>query len=143
METQMTTIPNRFRQLLPAAVVVAALATGANTVAYTAIVTAEAVWDIEEYDYCMRQTGGIPPSPGEDPIEKEEENDRYCCHRSGGVWNGITCATPPAEAQGAALPPKRPDKVGLPTVRVEPPIVGPPNPPFVGPTVLVPATRAG
>jgi hypothetical protein len=99
-----------------------------------------AVWDIEEYDYCMRQTGGVPP--GSDPIAKEEENDRYCCYRSGGVWNGITCAAPPAEGEGAALPPSGP-RVDLPTVHVQPPIVAPPNPPLVGPIVPVLPPTAG
>ncbi len=49
----MTALPNRFRHLLPAAVLVVAVATGANTVAYSAIASAERVWDIELYDYCM------------------------------------------------------------------------------------------
>lgn len=99
------------------------------------IAVAEPVWDIEEYDYCLRQTGSMPP--GSDPVAKEEENDRYCCYRSGGVWNGLTCVTPAAEGEGAAIPPSGP-KAGLPTVQVRPPIVAPPGPP-VNPPVIAPS----
>ena len=127
METRMSTsMPRLARAAFFAAAVTL------SSAACPAIATAAPVWDIEEYDYCMRQTGGIPPSPGEDPIEKEEENDRYCCHRSGGVWNGITCATPPAEAEAAPLGPSGP-KAGLPGLKVQPPIVGTPNPTRVRP----------
>lgn len=126
------------RRLARAALFAAAVTLA--SAACPAVATAEPVWDVEEYDYCMRQTGGVPP--GSDPIAQEEENDRYCCHRSGGVWNGITCAAPPAEAADAGQPPSGP-RVGLPTVRVEPPIVAPPNPPVVGPTVAVLPPSAG
>lgn len=118
----------------------AALFAGAVALASAAcpaIATAEPVWDIEEYDYCMNQTGGIPS--GGDPIAQEEENDRYCCYRSGGVHNGNNCAAPPAE--GAALLPSGP-KAGLPTVKVRPPKEAPPNPSVVDPPVPVLPPRA-
>ena len=122
------TVPASARRLARAALIASAMTFAAA--ACPGIVTAAPVWDIEEYDYCMRQTGGVPP--GSDPIAQEEENDRYCCYRSGGVWNGITCASPPAE--GAVLLPEGP-KVGLPTLPVRPPIVAPPPPPVLGPAV--------
>jgi hypothetical protein len=95
--------------------------------AFPATSTAEPVWDIEEYDYCMRQAGSQPP--GQDPIAKEEENDRYCCYRSGGQWNGLTCAAPPAKDQAVEVPPGG-VREGLPTVRVQPSDVLPVHPPL-------------
>lgn len=122
MTTTDFTRPASVRGFARAAVFAAAVTLG--SAACPAIATAEPVWDIEEYDYCMRQTGGTPSS---DPIAQEEENDRYCCYRSGGVWNGLTCASPPAKEAG--LLPIGP-KDGLPTVKVPPPFVAPPNPPM-------------
>lgn len=88
--------------------------------------TAAPVWDVEEYDYCMKQTtSGVPTT---DPVGQFEEADRYCCDRSGGVHNGLTCVAPPAEAEQGVLPPP---KAGLPTVRVQPPNVAPPRAPVV------------
>ena len=134
MTTTGFTLPASARRLARA--VLFAVAVTLASAACPAIATAEPVWDVEEYDYCMRQTGGAPP--GSDPVAQEEENDRYCCYRSSGVWNGITCAAPApaAKGEGAVLPPSGP-KADLPTVAVKPPIVAPPNPPVLGPAVPV------
>ena len=103
--------------------------------AFPAIATAEAVWDIEEFDYCLRQTNGNPNgSTIRDPIKREEDNERYCCDRSGGVHNGNNCVAPPAK-DAAAAPPK---KVGLPTLTVQPPIVAPPTTPAAVRPALLP-----
>ncbi|ULE33514.1 hypothetical protein [Mycobacterium sp. IDR2000157661] len=103
-----------------------------------AIATAEPVWDIEEYDYCMKQTtDGVPSS---DPVAQFEESVRYCCNRSGGVHNGLTCTAPPAKAEQTVLPPPR---AGLPTLQVRPPLVAPPPKPMPPPMVPVLPPSAG
>ena len=103
-----------------------------------AIATAAPVWDVEEYDYCIKQTTvGVPTT---DPVGQFEEADRYCCDRSGGVHNGVTCVAPPAEAEAVRPPPR----VGLPTVRVPPSVMAPPPPPVViVPTVPMAPPSAG
>lgn len=94
----MTTVSKRFRQLLPAAVVAVALATGANTVAYSAIASAERVWDIEDYDNCMADQTGNQLDLS---INDQKAFHAYCCSRSGGVFvdDGYLgkCVAPPAE----------------------------------------------
>jgi hypothetical protein len=126
-------VPASLRRLARA-VLLAAAVTLAGT-AFPAIATAEAVWDIEEFDYCLRQTNGNPSgSTISDPVAREEENERYCCHRSGGVHNGNACVAPPAKDAGAAPP----TKVGLPTVNVQPPIVAPPTTSVVAQPALRP-----
>ena len=120
-------VPASLRRLARAGLLAAGVALA--SAAFPAIATAEAVWDIEEFDYCLRQTNGLPSgSTISDPIAREEDNERYCCYRSGGVHNGNNCAAPPAK-DAAAVPPR---KVGLPTVSVQPPIVAPPKKPAVG-----------
>ncbi|MEO3756764.1 hypothetical protein ABGB19_00510 [Mycobacterium sp. B14F4] len=104
-----------------------------------ATATAEPVWDVEEYDYCMKQTTvGVPTT---DPVGQFEEADRYCCDRSGGVHNGVTCVAQPAKSEQAVLPPPR---AGLPTVQVRPPNLAPPRAPvIVMPTVTMLPPSAG
>jgi hypothetical protein len=120
-------VPASLRRLARAALLAAGV-TLAST-AFPAIATAEAVWDIEEFDYCLRQTNGNPTgSTISDPIAREEDNERYCCYRSGGVHNGNNCVAPPAKDAAAGLP----NKVDLPTVSVQPPTVAPPTKPVVG-----------
>jgi hypothetical protein len=122
-------LPPSVRRLAHAALFAAAVSLAST--AFPAIAAAEAVWDIEEFDYCLRQTNGNPTgSTIRDPIAREEDNERYCCYRSGGVHNGNNCVAPPAKDAGAAPPP--PPKVGLPVVSVQPPIVAPPKTPLVG-----------
>ena len=122
------TVPASARRLARSALIACAITFAAA--ACPGIATAAPVWDIEEYDYCMRQTGGMPAS---DPVAQEEENDRYCCYRSGGVWNGITCAAPAADGEGGAVLLPGGPKFDLPTLPVRPPIVAPPPPPVLGP----------
>ena len=107
----MTMLPTRFRQLLPAAVVVAALATGANTVAYSAIASAERVWDIEYFDLCIAAEDDYDADGG-------WAGYRYCCESSGGVFvpeeNGVAgkCVAPPPDPQGTR---SLPGNVQIPT----------------------------
>lgn len=100
------------------------IAAAAVAIAFPAVATAEAVWDIGEYDSCTRTLGGLPGSESE-PIAQEIENQKWCCYKSGGEWSEKQgCVAPPAEGAGSALPPGG-SKVDLPTVSVRPPIEAP------------------
>jgi hypothetical protein len=94
----MITVSKRFRQLLPAAVVAVALATGANTVTYSAIASAERVWDIEDYDTCEADQ---TENQLDLSINSQKAFHVYCCNRSGGIFvdDGYLgkCVAPPAE----------------------------------------------
>lgn len=103
----MTIVSKRFRQLLPGAVIAVALATGANTVAYSAIASAERVWDVEDYDNCVADPTG---SQLDLSINSQRTFHAYCCSRSGGIFidDGYLgrCVAPPAEStSGTRLPP--------------------------------------
>ncbi|MEO3760592.1 hypothetical protein ABGB19_20190 [Mycobacterium sp. B14F4] len=111
----MTLVPKRFRQLTTAAVIAIALATGANTVALTAIASAERVWDIERYDGCM--LGGPI-----DSLDDKYKREKFCCGQSGGVWNGADCVAPPASPQDSSRGP------GLRPPRVPIDVLGPAQP---------------
>jgi hypothetical protein len=128
----MTTMPTRLRQLLPAVFVTAAVA-----VALGCPATAGAAWDIEEYDNCIRDL-----SRDGDLSRADQEG---CCLSSGGNWvagdfgYGYCVAPPAGEGGGAAPPPK----AGLPTVPVQPPLVGDPTTLVIVPTVPVQSPTNG
>ncbi|MGE2719246.1 hypothetical protein [Mycolicibacterium celeriflavum] len=109
----------------------AALMVGAAVaLAFPSVATAESVWDIGEYDSCTQRLNGIDGSEGE-PIAQEIENQKWCCYTSGGVWTATQgCVAPPVESAGSPSAPNGP-KLGLPTVRVKPPIVAPPSAPVI------------
>jgi hypothetical protein len=109
--------PARLRRLLPAALFAAAVALASSTLGYPAI--ANAVWDVEKYDRCVADL----VEPGAD-IAVQITIERYCCEQSGGLWNGnqVACQAPPAQGAGTDTSP--PPKAGIPTVPVQPPIVG-------------------
>jgi hypothetical protein len=98
LETRMTTLPRRFRQLLPAAVLAAALATGANIVGSPAIASAERVWDIENFDDCM---AGLSHDQMNYSLNEQKLFHQKCCEYSGGIFidDGYVgkCVAPPAE----------------------------------------------
>ena len=83
-------------------------------------------WDIEEFDYCLKQTSkGLG---GTDPLDidaKVQENQQYCCYRSGGVWNGSTCVAPSGNSPGAQQVPG--DIETAPVVTLAPPQADPPR----------------
>jgi len=84
----MTATRTRLRQLLPAAVLAAALGIGDGS----AIANAEpgGTWDIELYDECMTH---VP------------QNAWGCCTLSGGEWNGRECHAPAPLVQGGDTSP--------------------------------------
>ena len=121
-----TRIPAHLRHLVPAAIL--CVTAGFGFIAFPATAAAAPAWDIEEYDYCLKQTtDGVPSN---DPVAQFEEAERYCCYRSGGVYNGQGCVAPPAQGDSAAPPPR----AGIPIPSVQPPIVGPPPKSVIGPT---------
>lgn len=83
-------------------------------------------WDIEEFDYCLKQTSkGLG---GADPLDigaKVKENQRYCCYRSGGVWNGDTCVAPSGNSAGTQQVPGNIETA--PVVTMAPPQGDPPR----------------
>jgi hypothetical protein len=94
-------------------------------------------WDIEEFDYCVRQTS--KNLDGVDPLEvgaKVQENQRYCCHRSGGVWNGNSCVAPSGNSAGAQQVPG--DIQLAPVVTPAPPQAEPPQAPNGAPVLTRP-----
>jgi hypothetical protein len=66
---------------------VASVFTAAAAIGCSAIANAD--WDIEKYDACMKQ-------PHQ---ESDEGYHGYCCLMSGGEWNGSKCVAPAANAQ--------------------------------------------
>ncbi|MCV7283049.1 hypothetical protein H7J88_25775 [Mycolicibacterium flavescens] len=94
-------------------------AVAAAAVTFPSVAAAEQVWDIEEYDSCTRMLHGIDGSESE-PIAQEEENQKWCCFKSGGLWSAASdvCVAPPAESAGSPSTPIGPIR-DLPTVRVE------------------------
>ena len=138
----MTTVPERFRQLLPAAVVAVAIVTGANAVAYPAIASAERVWDLEYFDLCLAAEDRRDPDP-----DVAAAGYRYCCEASGGVVvleeNGVTpkCVAPPADPQGTRSLPgnvQYRDIATAPTVNQVPPPRLVPSGIAAAPTVTAP-----
>lgn len=105
--------------------------------------SAERVWDIREYDSCMRT---MPPIESSDDYV---EQNKWCCYKSGGDWiEGRGCGAPPAQtdnvpggpvATGQPRPPAPGGTEGvsddpqadtpLPTPNPRP---RPPSPPIIG-----------
>lgn len=98
----------------------AVIAASAVAIAFPAVATAEAVWDIGEYDSCTNTLSGRPGSENDDIMAQEIENQKWCCYKSGGAWSDKQgCVAPAAEGAGSARPPS---KVGLPTLNIRPPV---------------------
>nr|WP_131721745.1 hypothetical protein [Mycolicibacterium komanii]CRL76745.1 hypothetical protein CPGR_04591 [Mycolicibacterium komanii] len=118
---------SRARKLL----VGSALMVGAAVaVTFPAVAVAEPVWDIGEYDSCTKTLHGVDGSENE-PIGQELENQKWCCYKSGGVWTQAQgCVAPPAEGAGSPSAPGGP-RLGLPTLKVQPPIEVPPRTPVI------------
>jgi hypothetical protein len=97
-------------RLMYACVFTAAVALGCSAVA-------NADWDIQKYDECMKQ-------PHQ---ENDEGYHAFCCIQSGGVWTmGQTCAAP-VNAQGPGetptsrpMPPPGAVNLNPPTVATAP-----------------------
>lgn len=96
------TASTRLRELLPAALVAAALF---GALADPAIASAAPEWDIEAFDYCMDQGLNHPGVVTDYEWEVWEEG---CCMHSGGVWNDTTkeCGAPPATDVERTSPPR-------------------------------------
>jgi hypothetical protein len=81
-----------------AAMLLGALAVAAAPLAYPASATAERVWDIEMYDYCMEIT---TEDQLDVSIAQQLEMHRVCCEKTGGIFidDGYVgkCVAPPAE----------------------------------------------
>jgi hypothetical protein len=79
-----------------------AIAFGAAATAPVAVATPNSGnWDLDEYNYCLRQTA--KDLDGVDPLDipaKVEENQKYCCYRSGGEWSGGKCVAPSGNSIG-------------------------------------------
>ena len=86
-----------------AAMLVGALAvTAFPSVGFAAVASAEKVWDIETYDYCMEQSRAHYQR-GEITLQELTEDARGCCEYNDGVWNAATqdCQAPPGNSQGS------------------------------------------
>lgn len=86
-----------------AAMLFGALAVAAfPSVGFAAVASAEKVWDIETYDYCMEQSRAHYQR-GEITLQELTEAARTCCEYNDGVWNAATqdCQAPPGDSQGS------------------------------------------
>ena len=86
-----------------AAMLVAAMAAAVfPPVGLTAVASAEKVWDIETYDYCMEQARAAYQR-GEITLQDLTEDAKTCCEYNDGVWNAATqdCQAPPADTKGS------------------------------------------
>jgi hypothetical protein len=122
-----------------AALLVAAATLGGSAVGSPAIACAEpnsGEWDIGAYDQCLKD--GVA---NDVPNAWWIDHMRWCCERSGGVWNTgkEACQAPPAQPAGATpLPPQANLPPGIPTLA---PV--PANPPNVAPTLTRAPVSAG
>jgi hypothetical protein len=68
----------------------------------TAVASAEKVWDIETYDYCMEQARAAYQR-GEITLQDLTDDAKTCCEYNDGVWNAATqdCQAPPGDTKGA------------------------------------------
>ena len=116
---------NRFKY---AAMLLGALAVAAfPSVGFAAVASAEKVWDIETYDYCMEQIRAHYQR-GEITLQELTEDARTCCESNDGVWNAATqdCQAPPGDAQGSR---QLPGNVHIPTdIATAPLTKAPPRP---------------
>jgi hypothetical protein len=86
-----------------AAMLVGAVAVAAfPSVGFASVASAEKVWDIETYDYCMDQSRAHYQR-GEITLQELTEAARTCCEYNDGVWNAATqdCQAPPGNSQGS------------------------------------------
>ena len=88
----------KYAAILLGAVAVAAF----PPVGLTAVASAEKVWDIETYDYCMEQIRAHYQR-GEITLQELTEDAKVCCEYNDGVWNAATqdCQAPPGDTKGA------------------------------------------
>jgi hypothetical protein len=111
-----------YAAMLVGALAVAALA----SVEFAAVATAEKVWDIETYDYCMEQSRAHYQR-GEITLQELTEAARGCCEYNDGVWNAATqdCQAPSGNSQGSRQLPGNvripSDIATAPTVAKDPP----------------------
>jgi hypothetical protein len=77
----------------------------AMSIGAASIVNAEPVWDVGDYDSCIRSA---PADTKNGSVEGWIEYTRFCCYRSGGEWVsddfGGKCVAP-AATEGKPLPP--------------------------------------
>jgi hypothetical protein len=132
----MNTISQTRRRLAAATLLVAG-AIGAASTGFSAV--AAAAWDIEEYDDCITALARDG--------ELSRSDQEGCCLLSGGNWVAGDfgygyCVAPPAESSGETTPPRDPSsrlpvdnlpvnpgpqtppESVVPTVAVQPPIIG-------------------
>jgi hypothetical protein len=112
-----------------AAMLVGALAVAAfPSVGFAAVASAEKVWDIETYDYCMEQSRAHYQR-GEITLQELTEDARTCCEYNDGVWNAATqdCQAPPGNSQGSR---QLPGNVHIPSDIATAPVLtqAPPRP---------------
>lgn len=91
---------NRFRY---AAMLAGALAVVALPfVGLAAVASAEKVWDIETYDYCLEQSRAAYQR-GEITLQDLTDDNKICCEYNDGVWNAAKedCQAPPGNTQGS------------------------------------------
>jgi hypothetical protein len=70
-----------------------AMAAVAVALAFPVTASAQAEWDIGAYDQCWNSGLGKGFTQ-----EEFDEHVHHCCVNSGGIWTGIKCVAPPAEA---------------------------------------------
>jgi hypothetical protein len=94
--------PKRLRRLLPAALFAAPIAFTGFVLVNPATACAEPAWDVGEYDSCSRN---FPPGT-DHTVESWTEHMKWCCFKSGGVWNTTTqdCGAPPIQGPPGGQP---------------------------------------
>jgi len=113
----------KYSAMLLAAVAAAAF----PPVGLTAVASAEKVWDIETYDYCMEQSRAHYQR-GEITLQELTEAAKTCCEYNDGVWNAATqdCQAPPGDATGSR---QLPGNIRIPSdIATAPVVTKPPRP---------------
>lgn len=122
----------QLRRLVPAALLAAAAVLGGSAVGDPATAcAAPGEWDIGDYDSCMRAVHERKHKTSQEAVD----DFRFCCDRSGGVWNAAEeiCQAPPAEPADAPQQPTLPGVAPRPGEATQPP--PPPPPPVRNPGV--------
>jgi hypothetical protein len=95
------------------------IAAAAIALASPAVATAEQKeWDIGGYDQCKASY----PYDRQENIARWYDHLKYCCLKTGGVWEGSKCVAPPKEEAAEWTPPG-----GLPTGTLTPIVDLPPG----------------
>lgn len=88
------------RRWVGAPLLAATCAIAASAWTQSGVADAQPEWDIAQYDNCITS---FPDNPSENVL-RFYDHIRWCCEKSGGIWQGGrygTCVAPPADPKSA------------------------------------------